>query len=87
MKAKALIDGADGSYGPETLKVIGKAFDDAWAEIAPTAAKAGLQPETARMTLANAILSVATADSRDSGELKNAGLKAMTQTYRLSGTP
>ena len=30
MKARKLIEGA--TYGPETLKVIGKAFDDAWSE-------------------------------------------------------
>ena len=32
MQARRLIEGS--TYGPETLKVIGKAFDDAWAEIA-----------------------------------------------------
>jgi hypothetical protein len=85
MKAKVLLDGASGTYGPEALKVIGKAFDDAWAEIGPTFAKAGMQPEAARLTLANAILSAATADSRDPDELKNMGLKAMAHTYRLPG--
>jgi hypothetical protein len=83
MKARALINGASGTYGPEALKVIVKAFDDAWLEIAPSFAKAGLQAEPARVTLANAILSVATEDSRDSDELKNAGLQAMAQAYRL----
>jgi hypothetical protein len=83
MKAKALIDGVGGTYGPEALKVIGKAFDDAWAEIGPTLARAGRQAESARLTLANAILSVATEDSRDADELKTAGLKAMAHTYRL----
>ena len=32
MKARALIDGA--SFGPDALKAIGRAFDDAWAQIA-----------------------------------------------------
>jgi hypothetical protein len=31
MKARALIDGA--SFGPEALKAMGQAFDQAWAEI------------------------------------------------------
>jgi hypothetical protein len=66
-----------------TRRHIVKAFDDAWLEIAPSFAKAGLQAEPARVTLANAILSVATEDSRDSDELKNAGLQAMAQAYRL----
>jgi hypothetical protein len=32
MKARKLIDGA--SFGPETLKVVGQAFDEAWTQIA-----------------------------------------------------
>jgi hypothetical protein len=32
MKARRLIDGA--SFGPETIKAMGQAFDQAWAEIA-----------------------------------------------------
>ena len=32
MKARQLIDGA--TYGPDALKVIGQAFDEAWRDIA-----------------------------------------------------
>jgi len=32
MRARKLIDGA--SFGPETVKAMGQAFDQAWAEIA-----------------------------------------------------
>ena len=32
MKAAKILAGC--TYGPETLKTIGKAFDDAWADIA-----------------------------------------------------
>jgi hypothetical protein len=32
MKARALIDGA--SFGPDALKVMGRAFDEAWVSIA-----------------------------------------------------
>ena len=35
MKAQALIGGA--TYGPDALKAIWKAFDDAWAQIQPAA--------------------------------------------------
>jgi len=33
MQARKLIDGA--SFGPDALKAIGQAFDEAWAEVAP----------------------------------------------------
>jgi hypothetical protein len=82
MKAQALINGVGACYGPETLKVISKAFDDAWSEISPHFARNGLKAESVRRTLANAILEVATEDSRDSDELKNAGLRAMALAYR-----
>ena len=82
MKAKKLIDGMGAVYGPETLKVIGKAFDDAWAEIGPCFSKNGLKAESVRLTLANAILEVASEYSRDADELKNAALQAMALTYR-----
>jgi hypothetical protein len=36
MKARALIDGV--SYGPETLKAMGRALDEAWAESLATLA-------------------------------------------------
>jgi hypothetical protein len=57
---KEIIDSMGATYGPEALKVIGKAFDDAWAEIGPGFSKNGLQAQSARMTLANAILEEAT---------------------------
>jgi hypothetical protein len=82
MKAHQLINGVGASYGPETLKVIIKAFDDAWDEIAPCFSRSGLQAQSVRLTLANAILEVAREDSRDSDELKNAGLQAMALAYR-----
>jgi hypothetical protein len=47
------------SFGPAELKVIFKAYDDAWNEIAP---KVGTDPatiETARMALATIVLGLA----------------------------
>ena len=57
MKARALI--ASACYGPATLKILWKAFDDAWEEIA-----SGIGPrleaiEAARYQLASTILSLA----------------------------
>ena len=85
MKARKLIEGA--TYGPETLKVIGKAFDDAWSEIAPHFSQNGLQSQSARLKLAQAVLSVARDDSRDSDELKNSALQVMAMAYRDQSDP
>lgn len=68
--------GAD-SYGPETLRIIAQAFDKAWALIGP-----GISPDDtdqARTMLADAILHVATEDSRDPEAIKKAALRAMME--------
>ena len=80
MKARSLISGA--SYGPETLKVIGHAFDDAWSEIARHFQDDATQTETARERLAHAVLAVADPDSRDAAALKATALQVMALTYR-----
>ena len=82
MKARRLIDGA--SFGPATLKVIGQAFDEAWAEIAGNFDD---NVENARLTLAEALLSVATEDSTDVTILKNGALQAMALDYRSGIRP
>jgi len=80
VKAQALIDGA--SYGPEALHAICQAFDEAWVEIAGHFAGDPLSEANARLSLAEAILSVATETSRDVQVLKNAGLQVMALNYR-----
>ena len=85
MKARKLIEGA--TYGPETLKVIGKAFDDAWSEIAGHFTHNGLQAQSVRLKLAHAVLAAAGDDSRDSDELKNAALQVMAMNYRDQSDP
>ena len=85
MKARKLIEGA--TYGPETLKVIGKAFDDAWSEIAGHFSLTGLQAQSARLKLAHAVLAVAREDSRDPDELKDAALQVMAMNYRDQSDP
>jgi hypothetical protein len=57
MKALNLIRSA--SYGPERLKQIYQAFDQAWEAIKPLVDDHPLAHEAARLELANAILSVA----------------------------
>jgi hypothetical protein len=85
MKARRLIDGA--SFGPDTLRAMGQAFDEAWAEIAGNFGTLPIEVESARLRLADAVLSVATEDSTDVAALKCGALQAMTSDYSLSIRP
>jgi len=80
MRARQLIDGA--SFGPDTLKAVGQAFDQAWAQIAGNFGNDPSDIERARLRLANAMLSVASEDSRDVAVLVRAALEAMALGYR-----
>jgi hypothetical protein len=60
------------TFGPDSLKAMGKAFDELWEEIAESF---GNQPgviEAARLALAEAVLAVASDESLDVGSLKTA---------------
>jgi hypothetical protein len=57
MKARALIGGA--SFDPNTLKVLYKAFDDAWEEIAPEVSGRPQAIEAARIKLAEIVVGLA----------------------------
>jgi hypothetical protein len=78
MKARSLGDGA--AFGPEAVKAIGQAFDEAWAEIAGNFICPATE-EAARLSLANAVLSVATETCRDVEILKTAALQVLAGTY------
>jgi hypothetical protein len=80
VQSRALIDGA--SLGPDALKAIGRAFDEAWVQIAGNFGDDPKDIERARYRLANAMLSVAREDSRDVELLKRAALEAMALGYR-----
>ena len=80
MKARQLIDCA--SYGPEELKVIEQAFDDAWAAIEGNFGDAPGTRENARIRLAKAVLSVAVEGVRDPEALRAGALEAMALAYR-----
>jgi len=80
MRARQLIDGA--SFGPDTLKAVGQAFDQAWVHIAGNFGNDPSDIERARLRLANAMLSVASEDSRDVAVLARAALEAMALGYR-----
>jgi hypothetical protein len=85
MGARRLIDGA--SFGPATLKVIGQAFDEAWAEIAGNFGDNPAQIENARLTLAEALLSVTTEESTDVAVLKKGALQVMALDYKSGIRP
>jgi hypothetical protein len=68
MKARALIDGAP--FGPETVKAIGEAFDQASARINRIFGNDLYAVEAARVRFAEAILSVATEGNTDVEDLK-----------------
>ena len=80
VKALRLIEGS--SYGPESLKTIGRAFDEAWRCIATNFGDDPQDVEKARLKLASALLSVAKNDSRDVQALKNSALEAMALACR-----
>jgi hypothetical protein len=80
MKARALIDGA--FFGPEAMKTVCQAFDDAWRDIAGNFGNDPRDIDAARVKLAKAVLSVADEGSRDAGALKNGSLQAMALDYR-----
>jgi hypothetical protein len=80
VRARQLIDTA--SFGPEALKAIGEAFEEAWSEIAPRFGDDPAEIENARLKLANALLSIADEESRDVAVLKRSALQRMALTYR-----
>ena len=83
MKARSLIDRA--SFGAETVKAMGQAFDAAWAEIVGHFGNDPVQIEAARLKLANAMLSVASDNTLDVEALKTAALQRMALDYTRRG--
>jgi hypothetical protein len=61
MKARQLIDGA--SYGPEALKAMGQAFDEAWQTIEGNFGNDPQDIEKARLRLARDWRAVASEDT------------------------
>jgi hypothetical protein len=79
MRARELIDGA--AFGPDALKVIAQAFDEAWQEIEGNFGDPQ-DIEVSRFRLANAVLSIAQEDSRNVEALKHAALQRMALDLR-----
>ena len=82
--ARQLLGGS--AYGPENLKIIGQAFDQAWQAIAPLVDDNVLAQEAARLKLANMILGVASSEKLDPMRAKRAALdKGANATDANSG--
>ena len=80
MKSRRLIEAA--SFGPDALKAVGQAFDEAWKDIAGNFGSDAQTVELARLKLAEALLSVAHEESRDIQVLKRSALEAMAKAYK-----
>ena len=59
------------AYGPENLKLICRAFDQAWAAIEPVVDDNALAREAARLKLANMLLGVASNDKLDQARARS----------------
>jgi hypothetical protein len=71
------------SFGPDELRVIFEAFDDAWSEIAP---KVGTDPaavEGARMALATIVLRLASTGSIAPSGLATLAVAAFGAKHRI----
>lgn len=73
MQARKLIEGA--SLGPDALKALFQAFDEAWSVLAPRYGNDPAAMAAARTRLANILLGLAREDSRDAGALRDAALQ------------
>ena len=82
MKARQLIRSV--TFGPDALKAIGQAFDDAWMEIAPNVSARAKAVDAARLTLANIVLSLATEDTRDHELLQREAVRMFKLQHRIA---
>lgn len=83
MRARKLI--GDSSYGPDTLKVVFQAFDEAWNEVAPLTSQDEMAVEAARLKLASIVLTVlATSETLDAEQIKSAALMQMNIGWKVA---
>ena len=82
MKVRVLF--ADASYGPDQLKVLCKAFDDAWEIVAPDISTRPDAIEAARMRLANIILGLANDESIGVENITSAAVQLMATAKKAT---
>ena len=84
VRAKQLIDGSH--LDPDTLRVVYKAFDEAWDTIKHKYASAS-DIENARLELADAVLSLAQIGAKDVSVLRDGALLVLSEKFSSrSGT-
>jgi hypothetical protein len=85
MRARRIIEGA--AFGPEVLKVVMQAFDEAWESVSGKFRSD--EHEHARAELADSVMNAAREDSADVERLREAGVRAMALKYpsRFGGLP
>ena len=76
LEARSLLEGSFPYAGD--VEIVGKAYDDAWSEIAR---RFDGDAEKARLRLAHAMLAVAPENGQNPKTLKNAALKLMALGY------
>ena len=74
-KAQGMIWNA--AYDAATVKLLGQAFDDAWAVVAPKY-QSPLTMEAARLKLANIVLNLAAQGERDPAVLTDKAVRTLT---------
>ena len=74
------------SFGPESLKAMGRAFDQLWEEIRESVGDDPAAVESARLSLADAVLAVASDESLDAEALRTAVLR-LTKLRAVHGLP
>jgi hypothetical protein len=79
-ESKQLIEGA--SYGPDALKVVCQAFDEAWSSIEGNFSDDPETIETARLKLARVMLSIPLAHICEVEKVKTSALEMMALLYR-----
>src|SRR5262245_39134925 len=85
MKARQIVE--SGSFGPETLKVARRAFDEAWASVASHFGTDSTVIEAARVKLANAVLAMCHEEMGDPIALKKAALGSWHASTGSTSSP
>ena len=74
-------------YGPDALKLMCRAFDEAWEGIAGNFGDDTIAIEVARTRLANAILSLPQDEIKDVEQIKNSALQTLALSYKSRAEP
>ena len=75
MRARQLIDSA--SYGPDQVRILAKAFDDAWTQIKDELSDDADGIEAARLKLAKVVLCLARSGLGNATQLTQAAVQTM----------